>query len=189
MTHRRACLVIDLEATCDDGNRVPREEMEIIEIGAVLVDMDSGEAFSEFQSFVNPLRHPKLTPFCTKLTTITQAQVESARAFPYVYWAMLAWVRSKCPSGLECWGSWGAYDAKQFAQDLDYHAQRDQLPRHINIKKLFRKTMGLSKPCGVMKAMGHVGLEFEGTLHRGIDDARAIAKLLPFALGLKTKDD
>ncbi len=31
-------LVIDLEATCDDGGAVPRLEMETIEIGAVLVD-------------------------------------------------------------------------------------------------------------------------------------------------------
>jgi inhibitor of KinA sporulation pathway (predicted exonuclease) len=29
--------VVDLEATCDDGGQVPKWEMEIIEIGAVMV--------------------------------------------------------------------------------------------------------------------------------------------------------
>jgi hypothetical protein len=34
-------LVIDLEATCDDTGSIPREQTEIIEIGAVLVDAET----------------------------------------------------------------------------------------------------------------------------------------------------
>ena len=49
-------LVIDLEATCDDGGAVPKREMEIIEIGAVLVDGSSWAPLAEFQSFVRPVR-------------------------------------------------------------------------------------------------------------------------------------
>ena len=49
-------LVIDLEATCDNGGRVPRDEMEIIEIGGVLVDHETLEPIDEFASFVRPVR-------------------------------------------------------------------------------------------------------------------------------------
>jgi inhibitor of KinA sporulation pathway (predicted exonuclease) len=61
-------LVIDVEATCDDAGAVPGPEMEIIEVGAVFVDGASLEAVEEFQSFVRPVRHPRLTALCTPLT-------------------------------------------------------------------------------------------------------------------------
>ena len=67
-------LVIDLEATCDEGNAIPREETEIIEIGAVLVNGSSLAPVAEHQTFIRPLRHPKLTPFCTELTGWTAAK-------------------------------------------------------------------------------------------------------------------
>src|SRR5690606_20200970 len=76
MQHRDY-LVIDLEATCDNAGAVPKREMEIIEIGAVLVDRTSFEPIAEFQTFVRPVRHPKLTRFCQELTSITQAQVDA----------------------------------------------------------------------------------------------------------------
>ena len=69
-------IVLDLEATCCDDDSIPREETEIIEIGAVLVDAATLTPGLEFQTFVKPLRHRVLTPFCTKLTTITQADVQ-----------------------------------------------------------------------------------------------------------------
>jgi len=79
-------LVIDLEATTDDGadeeRAVPRDEMETIEIGAVLVRANTLEVEAEFETFVKPVRHPVLTPFCTKLTGITQEVVSDAPAFP-----------------------------------------------------------------------------------------------------------
>ena len=48
-------LIVDLEATCSDVGAVPRHEMEIIEIGAVM--QSSGHKFeveAEFQTFVRP---------------------------------------------------------------------------------------------------------------------------------------
>ncbi len=38
---------------------------------------------------------------------------------------------------------------------------------------------------GVGQALRRVGLRFEGTPHRGIDDARNIVRLLPYALGVE----
>ena len=61
MDETKTYLVIDLEATCDDQGGVPRHEMEIIEIGAVLVAADTLAPLDEWQSFVRPVRHPELT--------------------------------------------------------------------------------------------------------------------------------
>ena len=75
-------LVIYLEATCDADRRLSKYEMEIIEIGAVLVDTETLIPVDELGTFVKPVRHPVLTPFCTELTTITQADVDHAPLFP-----------------------------------------------------------------------------------------------------------
>ena len=47
-------LVIDFEATCCDQGTIPPDKMEIIEIGAVMVDAGDLKPVDEFQSFVRP---------------------------------------------------------------------------------------------------------------------------------------
>ena len=56
-------LIVDLEATCSNDVSVPREEMEIIEIGAVMLNRSTWEIDSEYQKFIKPVRHPNLTKF------------------------------------------------------------------------------------------------------------------------------
>lgn len=178
-------LIVDIEATCDDrevgGGRgaVPKHEMEIIEIGAVLVDATSLAVVEEFQRFVRPVRHPVLTPFCTRLTSIVQADVNGAPLFPVALDALRRFIGDRSV----VFASWGDYDRKQFERDAERH--RVSLPfrqRHANIKQMFAQALG-EKRLGVGQALARVGLTFTGTPHRGIDDARNIARLLPWALG------
>jgi inhibitor of KinA sporulation pathway (predicted exonuclease) len=180
-------LVIDLEATCDDreaGNgrgAVPPNEMEIIEIGAVLADAESLDPVDEFQTFIQPVRHPVLTPFCTKLTSIRQEDVRNARGFREAIADLERFIDGR--DALFC--SWGDYDRKQFEQDARFH--HVNLPfggRHLNLKKKFTEQLGEEKRYGMAGALARVGLPLVGTHHRGIDDARNIARLLPWCLGV-----
>lgn len=178
--YERDYLVIDLEATCDDAGAVPKREMEIIEIGAVLVDRTTLQPRGEFQTFVRPVRHPRLTPFCRKLTSITQAQVDAAPRFPEALAQLREFMAGEQP--LFC--SWGAYDRNQFQLDAGYH--RVELPfgpDHLNIKQAFSEALGTHKRFGMAGALRQLGLALEGTHHRGIDDARNIARILPYAIG------
>ncbi len=173
-------LVIDLEATCDDQGSVPKDEMEIIEVGAVLVEAEGLDPVGEFQTFIKPVRHPQLTPFCTRLTTITQADVDGAPGFRDAMLALRRFVGDREVT----FGSWGDYDRKQFDQDAQHH--RVALPflaRHKNLKKAFAHHLGEKKLLGMAQALERVGLPLVGTHHRGIDDARNIARLLPWSLG------
>lgn len=88
-----AWLVIDLEATTDEGGW-PLEEMEIIEIGAVLVTC-GGEEISQWQHFVRPIRHPQLTDFCRQLTQIEQYQLNNAAGFAQASQALDEWLASQ----------------------------------------------------------------------------------------------
>jgi 3'-5' exoribonuclease 1 len=80
--------------------------------------------------------------------------------------------------------SWGDYDRRQFEQDARYH--KVPLPfggRHLNLKKRFSAELGEETRYRMAGALHRVGLTLRGTHHRGIDDARNIARLLPWSLG------
>jgi len=49
---------------------------------------------------------------------------------------------------------------------------------HMNVKQLFFETKGLQKKVGMKGALDILNTPLEGTHHRGIDDAKNIAKIL-----------
>ena len=177
-------LVYDLEATCDDSSprEVPKYEMETIEIGAVLVSGETLQPVEEFQSFIRPVRHPVLTPFCTRLTSITQADVDAAPTFPEVFSAFTAWA-GKYPGCL--WSSWGAFDGRQLKQDSAFWGMDPPEVEFYNFKEAFANHLRI-KQCGIPGALAILGLgRMTGTHHRGIDDARNIARVLTALAGRK----
>jgi len=167
-------LVIDFEATCSDDRNFPRDEMEIIEIGAVLQDRDSLEIVSEFQTFVRPVRHPELTPFCRELTSIQQSDVDSAPRFQEAASSLRQWLPD-IPSYRFC--SWGNYDRNQLRQDCQFHNVAYPFDAgHTNLKAELASLLGIRKPLGIGGMLKRLGLSFEGTPHRGIDDVRNIVR-------------
>lgn len=171
-------IIVDFEATCCDTGSIAREEMEIIEIGAVALAGNGPEILAEFQSFIKPVRTPMLTTFCKKLTSISQEQVSSAREFEEVITEFRKWTFSfKNP--IFC--SWGNYDKNQLKQDCNfYNVKYPFNEKHINIKQKFATNLGLRKGIGLGKALQKVNLQFQGISHRGIDDARNMARLAKY---------
>lgn len=170
-------LVVDLEATCWDDDSVPRQEMETIEIGAVMVDAGSLRTVDEFQAFIRPVRHTLLSRFCCELTSITQREVDAAGEFVRVFPEFVGW-SARYDRALFC--SWGDYDRRQLEQDCAFHGLAYPFgAEHLNLKAQFSKHCRLRRRLGLAQALQRAGLEFQGTHHRGIDDARNIARLLP----------
>jgi inhibitor of KinA sporulation pathway (predicted exonuclease) len=167
---------VDVEATCSDIGEVPREEMEIIEIGAVVQCARMLEIVSEFETCVRPVRHRELTEFCTELTGIAQSEVDAAPPFAEAIGAFESWM-SGYGDSLFC--SWGDYDRNQFLQDCSYHGIAYPFRSgHLNVKAEFSLSMNLKKKYGLGDALRHLGLRFEGSPHRGLDDARNIARIV-----------
>jgi inhibitor of KinA sporulation pathway (predicted exonuclease) len=67
--------VVDFECTCDEP--VNTEPREIIEFPCVLLNTRTLEVGAEFQVYLRPTQHPRLSAFCTRLTGITQEQVDA----------------------------------------------------------------------------------------------------------------
>jgi inhibitor of KinA sporulation pathway (predicted exonuclease) len=169
-------LIVDLEATCSDDGSVPKHEMEIIEIGGVLQNARTFEIESEFQTLVSPVRHPRLTAFCTELTGIRQDMLADAPLFPQALDSFTKWM-DQSKDALFC--SWGDYDRYQFMQDCEYHQIAYPFRTgHLNLKAELTRTMNLGKKLGIAQALRRLGLRFEGAHHRGLDDARNIARIV-----------
>ncbi len=166
-------LIVDLEATCWEKGTNP-SRMEIIEIGAVLLTAENTSPPLEFARFVRPIIEPTLSAFCTQLTSIRQQDVDEADDFSVIFPAFLDWIGQE-PFTL-C--SWGAYDLNQFRVDCQRHhlAFPSTFECHLNLKRAFADWKGI-KPCGMKAALGILDLPLEGQHHRGIDDARNIARI------------
>ena len=170
-------IVFDLEATCWP-HRVPMDNMEIIEIGAVRLGSDLLPR-DEFSFFVRPVLNPQLSDFCKNLTSIRQEQVDKAEDFKAVFLKFVEWAGSNPVT--VC--SWGQYDIKQITIDCARHGLPfpESFTNHINLKVLFAVRFTV-KPCGMRKALEKLGLPLDGAHHRGIDDARNIAKIAQILL-------
>lgn len=188
----RYLLCVDLEATCDEYPEgltdeetagrallVQKNDMETIEVGAVVIDLHQGAAIvSEFCAFVRPMLNPVLTDFCKRLTTINQIDVDSAGTYSEVSQELDDYLAPFKAEGL-MWCSWGDYDAKQLAMDADRNGCSPMMAdlTHANAKKWHSKMLNC-RAMSLRPAVEDSGIEWTGQYHRGIDDARNLGLLV-----------
>ncbi len=174
-----AILVVDVESTCWEGAPPEGEESEIIEIGVCLLDVASLERVERRRLIVRPERS-QVSAFCTRLTTLTAAQVAGGMAFDDA----CALLRGELKGRERVWASYGDYDRRQFERQCQ--ARGIAYPfgaTHLNVKSLFALAHALPHEIGMDAALQHIGLPLEGTHHRGGDDAWNIAAILATLLG------
>ncbi|MFD7382123.1 exonuclease domain-containing protein [Streptomyces anulatus] len=166
--------VVDVEATCWEGQPPPGQVSEIIEIGLTVVDLRAGERLAKHRLLVRPARST-VSPFCTELTGLTQAEVDGGLSFAEACRTLAAEHRT----GLLPWASWGDYDRNQFTRQC--RATGAEYPfgqSHTNAKVAFTAAYGLRRRPGMDQALTVAGLPLEGRHHRGDDDAWNIAALV-----------
>lgn len=172
-------IVIDLEATSwenEDGSKTPPDGMrnDIIEIGAVKLNTQTGKISQKTSYIVKP-RNSTVSSFITKLTTLTQEDVNKGIPFRDACNKL----KKEFGTKNKVWCAWGDYDRIHFQRDCEfYNAQYPFGVTFINAKTLFSLVYGLPKELGLRAAMEYLGLEFKGTQHRGHDDAYNTARVL-----------
>lgn len=171
-------VVVDLEATCwenADGSKTPPpgQRSEIIEIGACFLEPATGKISQKTSYIVRP-KTSKVSEFCTRLTSLTQEDVNKGIPFKDA----VNKLKKEFGTANRVWTSWGDYDRVQFEKDCKLHDIRYPFGRrHINAKTLFSILNGLSKELGLARALEYYDMEFKGTHHRGHDDAYNIARV------------
>lgn len=177
-------LVIDLEATCWDGpdsqeqigTSVYQKTQEIIECGIACISMRDKDKYEpkiiETRSiFVKPTIHPILSDYCTKLTGITQEQIDYAGSFQIFCEEI-----TKYQSWF--WASWGSWDRNI----MDSNCKKFTIPnplnrKHLDIKLLYSIITGF-EVSGLNDALIGLNMEFVGIQHSGKDDAMNTARIL-----------
>jgi inhibitor of KinA sporulation pathway (predicted exonuclease) len=176
---RDAILVVDIEATCWQTDPPEGQLNEIIEIGAALLDLETLTPSLKTSILVRP-QQSEISPFCTELTSITPQMVEenglefedACRQLAVIY---------DTPRRL--WCSWGNYDRRIFeAQCLRTGVPYPFSSHHCNVRKLWAKYCNHNTQIPLAPALAQMGLEPQGTAHRGGDDAWNTARLLGAAI-------
>lgn len=178
---QKTFIITDIEATCDDQANLKstfdRALSEPIEIGAVAVN-ENYEILGEFQTFIKPINYnTELTPFCMNLTKIRQSDVDNAPLYKEAYQSFEDWfLQHQNPE----FCSWGRYDFYELKKFCGRNGQKFHFWSGVNLKNLFAKKQKIGREIGLGRALKKSGLDFIGTPHRGIDDAKNIARLLPY---------
>ena len=169
----RRIIVVDVEATCWKKGVFSRKK-ETIEIGAVLVLLDRTQSqWPEFQTFVRPLRLPRLSSFCRGLTGITQAEVDAAPSFPEALQLFLEWSQ---PLDRVVLAAWSHYDLWQLDLDLEAHGLPKIALPFLDVKKLAARIIGSKNFEETARELAPDSIAMRR--HRAIADARRTALIL-----------
>ncbi|NHN25741.1 exonuclease domain-containing protein [Flavobacterium jejuense] len=168
-------IIIDLEATCWNGP-VPKGQVnEIIEIGICELDTLSGAITKNKGILIKP-EHSTVSPFCTELTTITQELLDKEGMS---FEDAIEMLEQEYQPDKYTWASYGQYDLNMLKKQCSYRKIGYPMgSHHINVKELFSEVKGLNKKVGMNGALAILNIPLEGTHHRGVDDAKNIAKIL-----------
>ena len=164
-------LVVDVESTCWEGSPPPGQKSEIIEIGICPVDLRTLTRIEKRSILIKPVQS-EISDFCTNLTTLSPEMFDEAGTLADAVRTLKKEFRSKD----RLWASWGDYDRRQFERVcMDQNVGYPFGPSHLNVKSLFAAAIGSGHETGLDGAYQRLGLEMEGTHHRGDDDAWNIA--------------
>src|SRR5262249_7830782 len=120
-------------------------------------------------------RRPRISAFCTQLTTLTKEQVD--RGVPFA--AACSILRKEYQTRDRVWASFGDYDRSQFERQCRAFAVSYPFgPRHINVKTLFALTRKLPQEIGMAEAVALLGFPLRGTHPPGNHHASYIASTL-----------
>lgn len=176
---RDKILIVDLECSCWRGHPPKGQRQEIIEIGICMLDVETREITNK-QGILIKNHESEISEFCTKLTSITQEMIDEKGV---EFEEACEILKQYYNSSKRVWFSWGNFDKTQLLKDCRHRkVPYPMSDYHFNAKTLYGLKYKMKKEPGVQSALKHAGLEFEGTHHRGVDDAVNIARLLRLVL-------
>lgn len=174
---RRFISVVDLEATCWDSSESRGAQIsEIIEIGLVVLNTETGEVVNPVSMKVKPERST-ISPFCTALTGMTQKDVANAPSLRQACEIL----RKHYDSHRYVWSSYGEWDRYMVEQSVEVTGIKSPFSGiHTNIQALFAWTLPPENKddLSLQKAVEVAGISWVGRAHSAVDDAHNAANLL-----------
>ena len=142
--------------------------------------IDATEA-PTFHRYIQPQIVPKLTRFCTRLTGITQEQVDNGVPFEDM---LLQWdeflAKHDCTPDKVLFACWTDFDIKQLRREVARSTSNLEFPHSIDLQKAYKTNQKNSAIKSVAKALAEQNMEFIGRKHSALHDAQNTALLIPF---------
>lgn len=174
---RRFISVVDLEATCWDSSESRGNQVsEIIEIGLVMLNTETGEVCQPVSMKVRPTQST-ISQFCTDLTGLTQRDVAKAPTLNQACQIL----RKEYNSHRYVWSSYGEWDRYMMEESVKRTGAQSAFSGiHTNIQAVFGWTLPTANKddLSLQKAVQVAGLAWVGRAHSGVDDAHNAANLL-----------
>lgn len=162
---REVVVSLDLEFNQPSG--------KIIQIGAILGRVSTGDVISSFETKVNPGE-----PLANNIATLTGIDASELAAAPDICAAgrdLAEWLRPAESERLLNPLTWGGGDTESLRAELGLVGARWLFGRRwIDVKTLYigwRMAQGKEGAGGLAKSMGLLGLEFLGRPHNALDDS------------------
>jgi ERI1 exoribonuclease 3 len=176
--------VLDFEATCGEkGDRGFQIELqEIIELPVGLVSVAERRVVDVFATLVRPVLQPRLTTFCTTLTSIASEDLDGAPTIDEALASLLTWLEANGATVsrtlVATCGDWDLL--RMWPRQVSLRAG---LPtpalfrRWCNLKIAFAGHTGRKSP-GMMGMLRALGIPHEGHHHRGVDDVKNLCRIV-----------
>lgn len=166
--------VIDLECLCWEDNNPKKTYAEIIEIGIAQLNCKTLEITKVEQILIRP--EGNVSEYCTNLTGLTWDKLRK-EGLPFL--GACNRMIKNFGTISRGWAAFGEGDNAAFKQNCVLKKAPYPLRNNcLDISSLIMLSNGLSERISLQDALTLYGIEFEGTPHKGVDDAYNTAKLL-----------
>lgn len=155
--------------------------------------MQTHKIEDEFHTYIRPTERPKLSPFCTELTGITQETVDAGCSIKNALAKFQVWLVDTLQkhdlvlpkfneddiNGTVAFVTWGDWDLgtclkREFSRKA---IKKPVFFNHwVDMRALYLKHYKY-RPRNFTDSLTHLNMEFKGRAHSGIDDARNLAYL------------
>ncbi|MCS4305498.1 3'-5' exonuclease [Chryseobacterium sp. BIGb0232] len=169
-------IIVDLEATCWENDRIPiAQQVDIIEMGICKLDLISNTISQKQSIYVIPERS-EINRFCTKLTGITPQLIEEKGIY---FEEACEKIRDEYNPESLTWAGYGNFDREQIIEQSDWLGIENPFSgQYIDVMYEFKRHFRLYKSIGLKRALDYLKMDFEGNHHSGADDAYNTAKIL-----------
>lgn len=166
-------VVFDVEETCWEDGPPEGQRTEIVEIGAAELLLDGEPRVGRTLSLaVRPVAS-RVSPYCTALTGITPEDARRGRPLREA----LATLRKEFGGPAKTWAAWGRDDLSIARDCAALGIDPPEMGGFVDLGALWGMLSGAPRAAGLRSALAGLGLEFEGTPHRALDDAVNTARV------------
>lgn len=155
---------------------------ELIQIGAVKIN-EQKQMLGSFNQYIAPSFYKKLSPRISKITGITQKELETAPSFEKAFSSFIAWCGEN--SALI---SWGADDIQVLAKNMSLFPVEKKLPACFDAQNHFSQLMQTgNNRLSLRNAMAvyEISPSSEHEFHNAVDDAYYTALVIQRLESLK----